>query len=212
MNGLGVEERFAAWFGPERIFGVLAFVCLTRGEPGHVDHLGYGALTIGHYLDDADLLAEAAALWQGTPIAVSTTPSLLRARWEKLCWNVPFNGLTIAAGGVPTDRILADASLRETARDLMAEVIAAGNADLASHGLKPDLDAAEIIPRMFRLTETMAGYRPSTLLDFLAGRSLEVETIFEAPLNRARALNIETPRLSMLTSLLRSLNATRSDT
>ena len=33
MNGLGVEERFAEWFGSARIFGGLAFTCINRGEP-----------------------------------------------------------------------------------------------------------------------------------------------------------------------------------
>jgi 2-dehydropantoate 2-reductase len=207
MNGLGLEERFAAWFGGNRVYGGLAFTCINRGEPGFVYHTGYGALTIAHYGGDASLSELAAGLWQGSRVQVSTAPSLLKARWEKLCWNIPFNGMTVAAGGVATDRILADAALTETTRALMAEVIAAGNADLAAHGEAGRIDGEEMIERMFRFTETMAAYRPSTLVDFLEGRPLEVDAIFAEPLRRARALGVETPRLGMLTALLRAVSA-----
>jgi len=206
MNGLGVEDHFAAWFGAERVFGGLAFTCINRGEPGFVHHLGYGAVTLGHLRDDSVRLAEAERLWQGARVQVTTTPSLLRARWEKLCWNVPFNGMTIAAGGVATNRVLVDDALREETRALMAEVVTIGNADLASKGETGRIDRDEMIGRMFRLTETMGAYRPSTLIDFLEGRPLEVDAIFGEPLRRARALGVEAPRLAMLTSILKSLD------
>jgi 2-dehydropantoate 2-reductase len=45
MNGYGVESRFAEWFGPERVFGAMAFVCINRGEPGVVHHLDYGRVS-----------------------------------------------------------------------------------------------------------------------------------------------------------------------
>jgi 2-dehydropantoate 2-reductase len=207
MNGLGVEERFAAWFGEERVFGGLAFTCINRGEPGFVHHLGYGAVTVGHFRDNPAQLAEAARLWQGSRVQVATAPSLLRARWEKLCWNIPFNGMTIAAGGVATGWVLADAALREETRTLMKEVVAVGNADLARQGDEGRIDGEEMIGRMFRLTETMGDYRPSTLIDFLEGRPLEVDAIFGEPLRRARSLDVDTPRLAMMTAVLRSLDA-----
>jgi 2-dehydropantoate 2-reductase len=209
MNGLGLEERLASWFGGERVYGGLAFTCINRGDPGKVYHIGYGALTLAHYQDSAARLAEAEQLWLGSRVQVTTAASLLKARWEKLCWNIPFNGMTIAAGGVPTDRILADPELSATARELMVEVIAAGNADLASHGETGRIDGEEMVERMFRLTATMGAYRPSTLVDFLDGRALEIEAIFGEPLRRARALGVETPRLAMLAGILQSLDPER---
>ena len=207
MNGLGLEERFARWFGDERIFGGMAFTCINRGAPGHVHHLRYGALTIGHLLDDEERLAKATSLWRGSRVQVSSTRPLLKARWEKLCWNIPFNGMTVAAGGVPTDRIMGDAELRESTRELMREVIDIGNADLESRGYGERLAAEEIIRRLLDLTETMGDYRPSTLIDYLEGRTLEVDAIFGEPLRRARALGVPAPRLTLLSAVLRSLDA-----
>ncbi|MFC2039104.1 2-dehydropantoate 2-reductase N-terminal domain-containing protein, partial [Chloroflexota bacterium] len=66
MNGLGLEERFAEWFGPHRIFGGLAFTCINRGEPGNIHHLAYGSLTLGHYEDNPAELEIAVDLWTGS--------------------------------------------------------------------------------------------------------------------------------------------------
>ncbi len=209
MNGLGVEERFAGWFGGERVFGGLAFTCLNRGEPGTVHHLDYGPVTIGHFEDDAAELELAAALWEDARVEVSTSPSLLRARWEKLCWNIPFNGLAVTAGGITTDRILAAPDLREAARALMREVVAAGNADLAAHGEQERIDEHAVVERMFELTDAMAAYRPSTMIDFVEGRPMEVEAIFGEPVRRARALGVETPYMSLLVGQMRALDERR---
>lgn len=205
MNGLGLEERFASWFVPERIFGGLAFVCLNRGDPGRVRHLAFGAVTLGHLQDRPSELEVAQALWKGARVPIIMAPSLLQARWEKLLWNIPFNGLAVAAGGITTDRILAAADLQRAARDLMYEVIAAGNADLRRHGEERKVDPA-IGDRMFALTATMGPYRPSTMIDFVERRPMEIEAMFGEPLGRAQQLGVPTPNLALLTALLRALN------
>lgn len=211
MNGLGLEETVGAWFGAERVFGGLAFTCINRGEPGVVNHIDYGAVTLGHHLDDPSALDEALALWDGTRVEVLRAPSLLLARWRKLLWNVPFNGLAVTAGGITTDRIMGDPHLRAAAEAVMREVVAAGNADLAAHGESARLDADADIEAMLRATEAMAVYRPSTMIDFVEGRPLEVEAIFGEPLRRAVALGVATPYLALLTTLMRSLDPARAD-
>lgn len=61
-------------------------------------HLKYGKLAIGHFRDDPRELAEVVKLWQGAKAEVETAPSLLKARWQKLCWNIPFNGCGVLLG------------------------------------------------------------------------------------------------------------------
>ena len=202
MNGLGLEERFAEWFGRERVFGGMAFTCVNRGRPGSVHHVAYGAVTVGHLLDDASEVERALALWAPARVEFSGVESLRRARWEKLCWNIPFNGLCVAAGGVTTDVVVGDAALRAIARATMEEVVAAGNADLEGRGEALRLDAAAIVETMFRFTDRMGPYRPSTMIDYVEGRPMEAPAIFAAPLARARELGVETPHLATLTALL----------
>ena len=202
MNGLGLEERFAEWFGRERVFGGMAFTCVNRGRPGSVHHLAYGAVTVGHLLDDASEVERALALWAPARVEFSGEESLRRARWEKLCWNIPFNGLCVTAGGVTTDIVVGDAALRAIARATMEEVVAAGNADLEARGEALRLDAAAIVETLFRFTDRMGPYRPSTMIDYVEGHPMEAPAIFAAPLARARELGVETPHLATLTALL----------
>ena len=161
MNGLGIEERLAASLRTERVFGGLAFTCINRGEPGVIHHIEYGQVGIAHLRDDPAEFDGALALWQDATVEVTRQPSLLRARWEKLCWNVPFNGLTVAAGGVNTEAIVTDPSLRAEARALMEEVAAAGNAELAAAGSSERIDGEAVIARMFALTDTMGPTAPA---------------------------------------------------
>lgn len=206
MNGLGVEERFAAWFPRARIFGGLAFTCINRGDPGCVHHLRYGAVTIGHLGDEPDEVARALDLWRDAHVDFSGAASLLQARWEKLAWNIPFNGLCVAGGGITTDRVVADSDLRRAAVRTIEEVCAAGNADLAAHDDTARIDTAAVLDRMLTLTDAMGVYRPSTMIDYVEGRPMEVEEIFGEPLRRARALGVDTPHIALLTALMRRLN------
>jgi 2-dehydropantoate 2-reductase len=207
MNGLGVEEQFARWFPRTPIFGGLAFTCINRGEPGWIHHIDYGPISIGHLGDDESEIERAVALWRGAKVQVLTAASLLAARWEKLCWNVPFNGLTVTCGGVTTDIVMHDADLRAAAEGLMRELVAAGNADLTAHGSATLLDGDQVVANMMALTEAMAAYRPSTMIDFVEGREMEVEAIFEAPRRRAAKLGVPTPLLATITGQLRILGA-----
>jgi 2-dehydropantoate 2-reductase len=209
MNGLGLEEHFADWFGAGRVFGGLAFTCINRGKPGYIHHMAYGTVTIGHFQDSPAELKAGLSLWSGSKVQVVPAPSLLRARWEKLCWNIPFSGLCVAAGGITTDRVLQDPGLHAAAHDLMEEVIQAGNADLESHGETVRIDRDSMIDSMFSRTSTMGAYRPSTMIDYVDGKAMEIEYMFAEPLRRAKSLGLQVPRLTLLSALLNSLNTGR---
>ncbi len=209
MNGLGIEERFAAWFGGERVFGGMAFVCINRGDPGIVCHLEYGRVSIGHYLDDPAETEALRALLASGEIEVVVAPNLRYARWEKLCWNVPFNGLSVAAGGVGTQSILADEALSRVAEAAMREVVAAGNADLAAAGSDARLDAGRVVEAMFAQTRVIGDYRTSMVIDYVLGRELEVEAILGEPSRRARALGVGAPTIDALYGLVRAADRRR---
>ena len=210
MNGLGVEARFAEWFGEERVFGGMAFVCINRGEPGVIHHLDYGRVSIGHVLDDPAETEALRQLFESGHIEVAVAPNLRYARWEKLCWNVPFNGLSVAGGGIGTRTILDSPLLRDTAERAMNDVVRAGNADLESAGSPARLDPAEVIPRMFALTETMGDYRTSMVIDYVMGRPLESEAILGNPVRRATELGVEVPTMATLYALVTHAARVRS--
>jgi 2-dehydropantoate 2-reductase len=199
QNGLGNEEELGALFGAERIMGGLCFVCLNRAEPGAVDCFHPGSITIGEYCRPAAARTRALAdAWIRAGVRCSVSDTLAEVRWRKLVWNVPFNGLTIAAGGVTTDRIVGNPELLEEARALMREIQAAA----AAHGFRiPDA----FLQSQIDVTVPMDAYKPSSLIDFLDGRAVEVEAIWGEPLRRARAAGVDTPHLAALYARLRQM-------
>jgi 2-dehydropantoate 2-reductase len=202
MNGLGVEEKLAEWFDPGQILGALAFTCINRLEPGHVHHLDYGHVLISHMRGDMGLIEEVAGIFRKGGIPTDTCESIKRARWQKLCWNIPYNTLSITAGGVTTDQIMADPGLRRMVDLLMAEVMAAAEADNAS--LPPSVPA-----QMVENTRKMKPYKTSMTIDFANRQPLELEYILGEPIRRAEAAGVQVPYMKSqywLASFLDRLN------
>ena len=201
QNGLGADEEIAAAFGAERVMGGLAFICVTRAGPGRV-HCDYpGSIALGEFGRPPLVRTEQLArCFDAAGIKSRVAENLLEARWRKLVWNIPFNGLAIARGGITTDKLCADPALAAEVRALMHEVQHAA----AAFGFSlPD----KFLDRQMEETPKMGAYPPSSLVDFLAGRAVEVESIWGEPLRRARAASVATPRLAALYAELRQLTA-----
>uniref|UniRef100_A0A7S3XTI6 2-dehydropantoate 2-reductase n=1 Tax=Heterosigma akashiwo TaxID=2829 RepID=A0A7S3XTI6_HETAK len=203
MNGLGVEAPVAEWFGPEKVFGGLAFICCNRKGPADVIHSDYGALDAGHFLDDPAELAAVAALFEGSKVELRPQACLTAARWGKLLWNIPFNGISVAMGGVRTDVIMTDPDLREMAYRVMLDVRDSGNLDLEAQG-KDARIGMDKVDTMMELTDNMAPYKTSTMLDFVSGRPLELDFMFSTALARAKELGGEPKYMESLIRMVRA--------
>jgi 2-dehydropantoate 2-reductase len=199
QNGLGNVEFHAAYAGAERVLGGLAFVCINRVAPGVIEKYIAGSVRLGEFSSPARARTrDLAARFVRAGVDCAAVDSLAEALWRKLVWNVPFNGLAIAVGGVTTDVILARPAWRERAWALMLEV-RAGAAALG-------LDIPEsFLHRQMEVTPPMGAYKPSSLVDFLAGRAVEVEAIWGEPARRARAAGVPLPRLEALYAELKEM-------
>ncbi len=202
QNGLGNEEFIAGIAGAERVCGALCYIGVTRARPGEI--VGFhtpGKMTFGEFGRPATpRLRAIAERFAGIGVQVRVLDNLAEARWQKLIWNVPFNGLAIARGGLTTDRLLADPRIAAEVRPLMDEVAAA-----ARHfGYEV---TEEFIRSQLDVTPGMGAYAPSSLVDFLAGREVEREAIWGEPLRRAQAAGLAMPRLAALYADLRRATA-----
>jgi 2-dehydropantoate 2-reductase len=192
QNGLGNEAFLAERFGSHRVMGGLCFVCLNRTAPGEIHHIDHGLVSLGEMVGEPQERTTAlAAEWQRCGVPCQLEDNLASARWRKLVWNIPFNGLGIATGGCDVAQILAEPALFDRARTLMNEVIAA--AVVLGFSIEASF-ADEMIDR----TRTMGAYRPSSLIDFECGREVEVDAIWAEPLRQANAAGAELPELSRL--------------
>lgn len=222
QNGLGNEAAVAAVVGKERTLGGLCFVCLNRVAPGKIVHSAHGIVVMGEYDRPSEARTHAMAkMFVEAKIECRVTDELAKAHWEKLVWNIPFNGLGVA-GTAGLEAMEADAGARGTngarsigaclttadllgnarweslVRELMAETIGAAQAlgfDI------PDSVAEYQINR----TRKMGAYKASTLIDFERGQPLELETLFAEPLRQAKAAGASCPRLERLCEVLGQL-------
>src|ERR1035437_47439 len=200
QNGLGNEELIASLVGAERVLGGLCFIAVTRTAPGEVTGFHTpGAMSLGEFgRPISGRLQALVALFQAAGVNCRAVDQLAEARWRRLLWNIPFNGLAIAGGGVTTDRILGDPALAAQVRPLMDEIAGA-----ARHF---GYDVPEkFIQKQIDVTPPMGAYAPSSLVDFLAGREVEVEAIGGEPLRRAQAAGLAMPRLAALYAQLCAL-------
>lgn len=206
QNGLGNAEFLHRHFPDNPVIGGLCQIGVNRIAPGVIRNFipGGGFVQLAAF-DSAhhEWVGEVAALFDRAGIRVKTLPSLGEATWRKLMWNVPFNGLTILAGGVLTDHVVNTPSLRTYARELMEELrVAAGQLGYPIE--------REYTEKLLEFTDRMKPYRPSSLVDFLDGKEIEVEAIFGEPLRQGEAAGVAMPRLAALHLLLQGVKSPAS--
>lgn len=191
QNGLGVDEAVAAVAGAERTLGALCFVAVNRLATGLAICSEQGYVELGEFGRTGGPRTQAVAeVFASAGVRIRVRDSLLAARWHKLVWNVPFNGLSVALGGVTSDETLRDPVNEARVWALVREVQAIARAEGVSI-------ADEFLHQQIELTRSMR-YKPSTLLDWQAGRPLELEPIWGEPLRRARRLGVPVPGLERL--------------
>lgn len=198
QNGLGNEEILAKAFGAERVMGGVAQIGCNRGKPGTVHHLAQGAISIGEFNGGlSDRLKKIAAMFNAAGVKSGAKAEIRHIRWEKLVWNIPFNGLCALTGATPGE-LLAHQFSRQVVVALMTEVIEGA----AAQGLQITPDTNQYIEEVLTRTAKAGDYRPSMMIDRLEGRPLELEAIYEIPLRDAKSKGVEMVRVEMLHALL----------
>ncbi len=194
QNGLGAEEDLEAMMPDLKIAGALAFICARKLGAGHIEHMDEGNLSLGAHSKINKLkLIEIADDMNEADIDTEIV-DLNTARWKKLLWNIPFNGLSVVMN-TSTDQLLANKHTKQLIYDMMQEVILAATSCGAL--LLPKL-ADQIISS----TEAMVPYSPSMKVDFENKRQLELLYIYTKPIARAILQGVEMPRVSMLSKQL----------
>ena len=223
QNGLGNEEALEALFPVGQVMGGLCFVSIHREAPGLIRHIDNGRIVLGEFRRPPESRTHRIAegfRQAGVPCEVSE--DIIRTHWQKLVWNIPFNGLGVAAaagldavlrGQVDPARplepvrsasdLLGHPEWRALLRELMLETISV--ATTLGHPIDPGYADAELTR-----TVSMGAYKASTLIDFDKGRPLELHSIFEFPRLEARRAQVSTPRLDALCAVLQELTAARA--
>jgi 2-dehydropantoate 2-reductase len=189
QNGLGIEEDLAAKFGEQRLMGAIAFTCCNRVAAGAVKHIREGFIRIGELnRPPAQQTQDIAAMFNASQVQCTILPNLRRGRWEKLVWNIPFNGLGALREQTTEELLITD---RDFVAGLMNEVIQIAHAE--------GFDFPEDLPeRLIRMTAPMGRYKTSMQIDRELGLPLEIDAIIGRPLQVAQQRKVPSPRLQKL--------------
>lgn len=203
QNGFGVEETFRKQLPSSvHLLGGLCIVSVHRDSPGVIHHFGLNGLNVGYHSGPGDARSGVedmiATLFGEAGIDLSIMPDVITARWQKLVMNIPFSGLTVLLNS-GTKALMTHPATRSLVRQLMEEVDAA--AALCGHPLP-----AGYIDEAWAKTDGQPDYQSSMQVDFNAGRPLELDSIYEAPLAAVAAAGGSMPKVEMLYQSLLFLN------
>ena len=217
QNGVGVEEPFRKRFPSTPIVSAVTIVSAEQTSPGVIRQNRWTRVSIGPFTDGLgrnpdDLLAKRglectqslARWWTELGGIQDVEPhdevGLQTVRWHKLCINAAMNPSAVLSGGRGNADMVMDPELRRHLAGVMQEIWDAAPRILG-RGFPSSMADPE---RILRSTERNKGARPSMLLDWEDGKSMELEVILGNPVRIARERGVELPRLQSLYALLRS--------
>jgi len=196
QNGLGIEKDFSEIVPSATIIGGLCFLCSNKIGPGHIRHLDYGSIRLGQYQEGdqaagvTEELKKIADIFLKAAIPIHLAENLGKARWEKLVWNMGFNGSAVILNAT-TEQMIKHKSSRSMVNEIMREVIRGARAC----GYDIEDNFAEI---MLNATQQMVDYSPSMKLDYDAGRPLEIENIYWRPIQAAEKKGYDMQKSTVL--------------
>jgi len=196
QNGIHIEKNIAQSFPNNELISAIAFIASSRKSTGVIHHQAYGKITIGTYDNKAsDAVRFLANLWQSSGVEAEVSDNILLERWKKLVWNGPFNPLSVILRGKNTLEILNNDLAMNLVKNIMKEICELAKADNCEL-------PADVIEKNIVVTIKMNPYKTSMLLDFEAGRQMEVEAILGNAVKFAQSKSILIPYLSTIYAIL----------
>lgn len=205
QNGLGVEGELRPLLPQSlHLLGGLCFICAHRSAPGVIEHQALGRVNLGYHSGPAgdvaarqQIVDAGVALFTAAGLDSSAMPDLDQARWQKLVWNVPYNGLSVLLNA-GTRALMANADSRALIEAIMQEVVDAALA--CGHEMPQGYSGT-----LLAATDHIPDYLPSMYHDFAQQRPMELQAIYAAALAAAEQAGCELPRTRALYQSLRFL-------
>jgi len=204
QNGLGLEAEIAKIVGNRSVYGALAFLCSNKVGPGHIQHMDYGRIKLGRWTADGSpagvdqTMPRIKADFDRAGVPFELSDDLLLARWQKLVWNIPYNGLSVVLDAT-TDALMAAPGSRQLVEELMREV--AAGAAAFGRTIEP-----AFVQKMLDDTAKMTPYRTSMKIDADEKRPMEVEAMFGNPVRAAASQGVDLPMIRTLYQQLKFLD------
>ncbi len=208
QNGLGIEAEVAQIVGSDKVIGGICFLTANKVASGHIRHLSYKNIILSEYRQNyhpggvTKRMRQIGEDFENAGIPIELDEDLLLARWKKLVWNIPYNGLSVILNAT-TAELMAYPHSRKLVEQLMYEVATGAK---ASGRIIPDI----FIQTMLNNTAKMTPYLTSMKIDYDEHRPMEVEAIFGNPLRMSQSAGANLPQIDCLYQQLKFLDAIRS--
>jgi 2-dehydropantoate 2-reductase len=191
----GLAERFGAALRPDQVFGGSFYTANAVTAPGQVRNVspGQNAIALGEIMPTGAAAARRLrAVLGGVGITAMPVEDIRATLWAKLAVNLTGSLIALATEN-PSSVSRTDPELGQVYLRAVDEAMAIA----AAHGypLGAIIDPVALRSRLL-------DHRPSLLQDFEAGRTMELESIVQAPLAFARAVGVATPTLDTLAAIV----------
>ncbi len=195
QNGMGNAEAIAEYVDAQRVYLGLCFIRCMSTVAGHVIHRGGNSIQVAPLLAREDSYARAqhySEIFNKSGIVTRAFLQIEEILWRKLSWNIPFNGLCLAHGGISIEQLFAMPDQVERARRIVQEVV--DSAALCGHPL-----GDKLVDLQMTQTAPMGAFIPSSAMDYIHGRPIEYQNIWGIPLQKALAAGASVPTWEQLT-------------
>jgi 2-dehydropantoate 2-reductase len=190
-----IDPGDALWraVGPGRAIGGVVYAASAVVEPGVIDveqprsRVVFGEPD-GRVSERAQALA---ALLQAGGIVGEASPDIRTEIWNKLIGNLAGGTLAVLAGVAPR-HVYAEPICAEAGKRVMQEAAAIAEA----LGSRPNHGFDQRIA-----TQASMDHKPSILQDLELGRPMEIDGLFDAPVELARMAGVAAPTLELLVAL-----------
>lgn len=189
QNGMGNAEFISQLMPLERIYIGLCFVCAMMPKPGEILHLDGGSIQFAPAIPFPNGFQEAkdfARLFAQAKLQTLAFEQAEQIQWCKLTWNIPFNGLCLAHGGISINQLFSMPDQVKRAETIVREVCLA--AEMRGFPLPED-----IVKHQMESTAAMGDFIPSSAVDYIKKRPIEYEAIWGTPLRLAREAHAPVP-------------------
>lgn len=186
QNGVEVEKEFAGVVSESNVMGGLAFIGSAVVSPGRIKHSASGIITIGEGDGtESPRALKLKRIFDDAGVPCSISKDAVKAKWEKLMWNVGFNGVC-ALSGRTVHQILSFPPACDLARRLMEEC-----ADVAEKlGVSVN---RSLIDKYFENGRKGGDVTPSMLQDVRHGKRTEIDFINGKVRDEGAKIKILTP-------------------
>ncbi len=199
QNGLGGPDTAARVLGRERVMvGVVGGFGASMRGPGHAHHNGWELVRLGEFSGPiTPRLEKVAQVWESGGFRVKCFDDIDQLVWEKLICNVCFSG-TCAVTERTIAEVMADPDTWDVASGCAREAYEVA----VARGVK--LDIQDPVEYVRNFGSKIPNARPSMLLDHMAGRMSEIESINGAIPPAAAALGLQAPYNTVISALVRA--------